>query len=49
MQRDAALLAGITNGALATDYGFQVSAPPVLADDPGADALDALLCAIQAA
>lgn len=30
-------------------YGFAVDAPPELADDPGADDLDALLCAVQAA
>jgi hypothetical protein len=30
-------------------YGFSVSAPTNLTDDPGADDLDALLCAVQAA
>lgn len=30
-------------------YGFGVDAPSRLADDPGADDLDALLCAVQAA
>ncbi len=30
-------------------YGFTVEAPVELADDPGADDLDALLCAVQAA
>ncbi len=30
-------------------YGFAVDAPVELADDPGADDLDALLCAVQAA
>ena len=37
-------------GAAVQDrYGLRVSAPDTLADDPGADTLDALLCAIQAA
>lgn len=43
------LLDKINSGALALHYGLQVSAPIDLADDPGGDALDALLCAIQAA
>jgi len=30
-------------------YGFTVDAPSALADDPGGDELDALLCAVQAA
>lgn len=30
-------------------YGFSVDAPAALVDDPGADDLDALLCAVQAA
>lgn len=30
-------------------YGFAIDAPAELADDPGADDLDALLCAVQAA
>ena len=30
-------------------YGFDVDAPDHLCDDPGADRLDALLCAVQAA
>ena len=30
-------------------YGFTVEAPRAIADDPGADDLDALLCAVQAA
>jgi hypothetical protein len=30
-------------------YGFDINAPVDLADDPGADDLDALLCAVQAA
>ena len=43
------LLARITNGVLEETYGLSVSAPASLADDPGADHLDALLCAVQAA
>ena len=30
-------------------YGLSIDAPPELTDDPGADDLDALLCAVQAA
>ncbi|MDJ0813778.1 MAG: DUF429 domain-containing protein [Woeseiaceae bacterium] len=30
-------------------YGFSIDAPKHLVDDPGADALDALICAVQAA
>ena len=30
-------------------YGFRIDAPDSLCDDPGADHLDALLCAVQAA
>ncbi len=30
-------------------YGFSIEAPAELADDPGADDLDAMLCAVQAA
>ena len=30
-------------------YGFAIDAPQELADDPGADDLDALICAVQAA
>tara|TARA_R110002012_G_scaffold221182_1_gene392751 strand:+ start:674 stop:1483 length:810 start_codon:yes stop_codon:yes gene_type:complete len=33
----------------ATRYGFAVDAPTGICDDPGADHLDALLCAVQAA
>lgn len=43
------ILAAITSGRLANDYGLTVTAPATLADDPSGDALDALLCAIQAA
>jgi len=32
-----------------TRYGFTVEAPESICDDPGADRLDALLCAVQAA
>ena len=43
------LLASLT-GDRGTDlYGFSVTAPEKLADDPGADDLDALICAVQAA
>ena len=44
-----ALLQAITNGTLVDDYGVTVDAPIDLAGDPQADALDALLCVIQAA
>jgi hypothetical protein len=44
-----ALLAKLTNGALPSEYGLEVIAPPELAEDPGGDQLDALLCAVQAA
>ena len=43
------MLEQILNGALMPLYGLTVKAPQTLADDPGADELDALLCAIQAA
>lgn len=43
------LLAKIKSGALLPTHGITVDAPDHLADDPGADHLDALLCAIQAA
>jgi len=43
------LLRTITNGGPLPHYGIAVEAPMSLADDPGADHLDALLCAIQAA
>jgi hypothetical protein len=43
------LLAAVVGGALLPDYGLAVSAPARLAADPGADHLDALLCAVQAA
>ncbi len=42
------LLRTITEGVL-QPYGLRVEAPMSLAEDPGADHLDALLCAIQAA
>ena len=49
-QREARkdLLEKITNGETTPLYGLKVSAPMNLADDPGGDHLDALLCAIQA-
>ena len=43
------MLHKITSGALQQSHGLTVTAPTNLADDPGADHLDALLCAIQAA
>lgn len=44
-----ALLTAIKQGGIKTTHGITVEAPETLADDPGADHLDALLCAIQAA
>lgn len=43
------MLHKITHGALQKSHGLSIIAAPVLAVDPGADHLDALLCAIQAA
>lgn len=43
------ILKEILGGRLRETYGFTVNAPLSLADDPGGDHLDALLCAIQAA
>ncbi|MEZ5573122.1 MAG: DUF429 domain-containing protein [Halioglobus sp.] len=43
------MLHKITNGALQQSHGLSVIAAQELANDPGADHLDALLCAIQAA
>jgi hypothetical protein len=43
------LLKKVTDGVLEPSYGFSIEAPEALADDPGGDQLDALLCAIQAA
>lgn len=40
------LLTGVEGKAM---YGFEIDAPRELVDDPGADDLDALLCAVQAA
>jgi hypothetical protein len=37
------------NSTLQEPYGLKVQAPQTLADDPGGDHLDTLLCAIQAA
>ncbi|MGE5153655.1 MAG: DUF429 domain-containing protein [Bdellovibrio bacteriovorus] len=48
-QARKALLRVITQGAIQPTHGITVAAPDRLADDPGADHLDALLCAIQAA
>jgi hypothetical protein len=43
------LLRRLIDGLALSLYGLRVSAPLTLADDPGGDHLDALLCAIQAA
>lgn len=43
------LLHAITRGAVRSTHGVTVDAPDALAEDPGGDRLDALLCAIQAA
>ena len=50
-QHDArkALLTTIKQGGMVPTHGITVEASDSLADDPGADHLDALLCAIQAA
>lgn len=43
------ILAELLGGRCAEIYGFELQAPMRLAEDPGGDDLDALLCAIQAA
>ena len=43
------LLGIIQRGGVEASHGISISAPDALADDPGADHLDALLCAVQAA
>jgi hypothetical protein len=43
------LLAHLTGKVGEKMYGFSIDAPVELADDPGADDLDALICAVQAA
>ena len=43
------LIAHLTGAAGQTAYGFSIDALAELADDPGADDLDALICAVQAA
>jgi hypothetical protein len=43
------LFQALSNGAAQSLYGLRISAPATLVQDPGGDALDALLCAIQAA
>ena len=48
-QARKALLKIIQQGGVEQSHGLTVAAPDHLADDPGADHLDALLCAIQAA
>jgi hypothetical protein len=42
------LLEKLTSDGLLATHGLVVSAPEILANDPGADHLDALLCAVQA-
>ena len=44
-----ALLAALTGAPGRARFGLRVEAPPGVADDPGADPLDALICAVQAA
>lgn len=39
----------LTDGALLESHGIRVNADAAIASDPGADDLDALLCAVQAA
>ncbi|MDX0759783.1 DUF429 domain-containing protein [Sinorhizobium medicae] len=43
------VLDGLRNGILSSTHGIFVDAPDSLCEDPGADRLDALLCAVQAA
>ncbi|MBN2887285.1 MAG: DUF429 domain-containing protein [Chromatiaceae bacterium] len=43
------LLTMILDGRTRSAYGLEIQAPLSLADDPGGDTLDALLCAIQTA
>lgn len=43
------LLVALTDEGAYKHYGLRIDAPRTLADDPGGDALDALLCAVQAA
>lgn len=43
------LLAALTGKTGEGLYGFSIAAPAELADDPGGDDLDALICAVQAA
>lgn len=44
-----AILAALTGPAGQARFGLSVKAPGWLADDPGGDPLDALICAVQAA
>ena len=44
-----AIFDGLIEGTLRDGLGFAVEADAALCDDPGGDALDALLCAVQAA
>jgi hypothetical protein len=43
------LMASLTGREAKAIYGFSIEAPLKLANDPGADDLDALICAVQAA
>ena len=43
------ILSLVNRGGVVEHYGIEVNAPGELAEDPGGDPLDALLCAIQAA
>ncbi len=43
------ILVALRNGILSSTHGIFVDAPDSLCEDPGADRLDALLCAVQAA
>ena len=49
LQARQELLARLTGEAGEKLYGFSIDAPPELANDPGADDLDAFICAVQAA
>lgn len=48
-QARLAILEKLTSGAVLQTHGVRVHADRTIAEDPGADDLDALLCAVQAA
>lgn len=50
-QREARtkILTHLSSQQFSDDFGFRVTAPQTLVDDPSGDELDALLCAVQAA